>query len=191
MISGLKKVKLFSPTYFKNLYPNDLGSLGRTVQSRVNLDNPDLVQFPNLKDVICEEGSLYPGDLLFIPGFYWHQVTSVESSISINIFYGDNGENNYIEKLISSRLEVFLYWLINILQQNEALLQKDVFPELHEIIKVFLKYQFKEDANDEQVGILVKHVMQHYNLTELPPFLGNKRKNPKRLKIRGLLFRDK
>jgi len=118
-------------------------------------------------------------------------VTSVESSISVNIFFGDHGESNYIAKLISSKWESFTYWLLNILEQNSDILTNDILPELHEIIRVFIKYQFKESATESQVECLVKKILEHYDLEELPPFSGTKRKNPKRLKIRGLLFRDK
>jgi len=185
-----KKIKLYHPKYFHQLYPNKLGSKGRTVQSQINCDSPDYTKFPLFSEVVCEEGELRSGDILFIPGFYWHQVTSVESSISINIFFGDKGDSHYIEKLIKDRMEPFLYWLLNILEQNSDIFETELLPELEDIIRVFLKYQFKENSTDEQIQCIVSKILQHYHITDRPLFQGQKRRNPKRLKIRGLLFRD-
>lgn len=81
MIQGQKQVKLFKG--LKPMYPNKLGSLGRTIQSQVDCNAFDLEKFPNLKDTVCEEAILEPGDCLFIPAFYWHQVTALSPSISI------------------------------------------------------------------------------------------------------------
>ena len=63
------------------MYPNALGSDGRTVQSTVDLELP----FDALKHEYplfvkrCGESSaleveLQPGQALFIPAFWWHQV---------------------------------------------------------------------------------------------------------------------
>ena len=75
------------------LYPNPLGSQGKTIQSQVelrslkvsiyslltrpsqiNLDLPDLEKFPLFKEATVEHCILSPGEMLFIPAFYWHQV---------------------------------------------------------------------------------------------------------------------
>ena len=37
---------------------------------------------------------------LFIPAFWWHQVTSVKETISINIFWGDAGVNDFLTKVM-------------------------------------------------------------------------------------------
>jgi len=70
---GIKTVKLFSPEKFLALYPNPLGSPGRTIQSQVDLDSPNYDEFPLFSTATCDEGTLYSGDILFIPSFYWHQ----------------------------------------------------------------------------------------------------------------------
>jgi len=87
-------------------------------------------------------------------------------------------------------MEPFLYWLLNILEQNSDIVETEILPELEDIMRVFLKYQFKENSTDEQIQFIVERILQHYHITERPLFQGQKRKNPKRLKIRGLLFRD-
>ena len=57
-----------------NLYPNPLGSHGKTIQSRVNCDSPDLEKFPKFSKAVCHHCVLKPGEMLFIPAFFWHQV---------------------------------------------------------------------------------------------------------------------
>ena len=74
------------------LYPNPLGSQGKTIQSQViknpraiawitysqiNLDSPDHERFPLFKDATVEHCVLNPGEMLFIPAFYWHQVYKI------------------------------------------------------------------------------------------------------------------
>ena len=44
-----------------------------------------------MREVIpfAQECHLKAGEMLFIPAFYWHQVTSIDTCISINMFFGD------------------------------------------------------------------------------------------------------
>ena len=74
MIEFRKQVRLFGID-LDNLYPNPLGSHGKTIQSQVNCDNPDLVKYPNFAKALCQYCILEPGEMLFIPAFFWHQVT--------------------------------------------------------------------------------------------------------------------
>ena len=46
VLSGEKHVKLYPATDLENLYPNELGSKGKTIQSSINCSVPDLVKFP-------------------------------------------------------------------------------------------------------------------------------------------------
>ena len=41
---------------------------------QINLDLPDLEKFPLFKEATVEHCILSPGEMLFIPAFYWHQV---------------------------------------------------------------------------------------------------------------------
>ena len=54
ILNGRKRVKLFGCD-MSTMYPNKLGSKGRTIQSRVLVDEPDLNQFPNFKYAKCYE----------------------------------------------------------------------------------------------------------------------------------------
>ena len=73
MVRGRKRVLLFGHD-LTGLYPNRLGSKGKTVQSGVHCDDPDLTAHPRFAEAKCEHTVLHPGEMLFIPAFYWHQV---------------------------------------------------------------------------------------------------------------------
>jgi hypothetical protein len=87
----------------------------------VDISNPDFAKYPLFADAIGEECTLEPGEMLFIPVFYWHQVTSLDNSISCNTFYGDPGDSNFLTKLMNpekGRWGSFSYWILNIIEQN-------------------------------------------------------------------------
>ena len=75
-----KQVRLFGID-LANLYPNPLGSHGKTVQSQVNCDAPDLELFPNFAGAKCQYCVLEPGEMLFIPAFFWHQVDHLDKKV--------------------------------------------------------------------------------------------------------------
>lgn len=92
-IMGTKQVKLFAPTESANLYSygieeNFLGDKTATHISKVQeFEVANLYQFPNLNKVTCYEGTLNPGDLLYIPSGWWHEIKSLETSISVNFWW--------------------------------------------------------------------------------------------------------
>lgn len=65
----------------------DLGFL--TEESRADEEETFFKEFPQFTDVVCEECTLGRGDMLFIPFGYWHQVTTLDVTISVNFFCGD------------------------------------------------------------------------------------------------------
>lgn len=187
ILSGKKKVYLYSYNHFFDLYPNPLGSKGRTIQSRINIAAPDENQFPNFKNAICEECDLVAGDILFIPSFYWHQVNS-EDAISINFFCGDNGENDFLQKMITTRWDPFMYWFDNILEQNRASLPK-IVSDFSKTLRQFFCSQFREQASEEQLQIIIKHALEKFSIDESSICPDPNRKHATRLKIRGLMWR--
>ena len=84
---GSKRVVLFPPEAGENLYVNDKYDSG-TRCCDVNVFDVDEARFPRFfqakgKEVI----DLSPGDVLFIPAFWWHAViTTSDTSISLNSF---------------------------------------------------------------------------------------------------------
>lgn len=78
-ICGRKRVVLISPEYRSRLYNY------HHVYSEVrDITQPDIQKaFPLLEDVEIHDFVIEPGDALFIPLGWWHQVTSLDFSISI------------------------------------------------------------------------------------------------------------
>ena len=57
--------------------------------SAVDVNSPDLDKFPLFKDTQkkVSSGSLFPGDMLYIPAKWWHSVKSLDYSISVNAWW--------------------------------------------------------------------------------------------------------
>lgn len=53
----------------------------------VDADNPDLAAHPRFGSVDVLHVVLAPGDLLFIPAFWFHRIESLDASISLNWFF--------------------------------------------------------------------------------------------------------
>lgn len=187
MIQGRKQLRLFGLNQLQCLYPNPTGSQGKTIQSQVNLDSPDLDRFPLFREAECQHCILHPGEVLFIPAFYWHQVTALDSGISCNMFYGNGGENNYLEKILSPPYkDHFEFWLLNIVEQNK---EHETFPKilgrLPEVLWQFFLKQWHENGSPEQIQRTVNLIMNHFGISELPD-VPSQSKFPPLLKIRGL-----
>ena len=55
---------------------------------QVELENPDYKRFPRLRDLRGFEALVGPGDLIFIPNCWWHQVETLsENSVSLTFWY--------------------------------------------------------------------------------------------------------
>lgn len=77
-VYGRKQVRLISPNH-KHL----LGNYGKYF-SEIDLDHLDYDRYPQLKDIDIIEIVLEPGQVLFLPVGWWHQVKSLDVSISIS-----------------------------------------------------------------------------------------------------------
>lgn len=193
ILNGIKQVRLFESGLLSNLYPNDLGTKGRTIQSQVDLDDINIEQQPLFVDTPCHHGLLHSGQMLYIPAFWWHQVTTLEVTVSINIFWGDAGENVYLTKIMEYPVwPSFRYWLLNIIEQNCTFPSfSQTLSRLADAIRPFLFKQWHETASSQQLDKLVQTVFEHLEIETPPPFdcKSEKKKQPL-LKIRGLLWRN-
>merc|ERR1711874_125751 len=191
MIRGRKQVRLFGHD-LDNLYPNPLGSEGKTVQSQVNCDNPDLAKFPLFSSAMCQHCVLSPGEMLYIPAFYWHQVTALDTGISLNFFFGDPGEEGrFLEKLLHPPyLPSFSYWLLNVIEQNRSCESfGKILARLPEVVRNFSMKHWHEVPTEKQVEKMVEIILEYCHMDRVPQ-CETRTKFPPVLKIRGLLHRD-
>lgn len=79
-VAGLRRFTLFPPAEVKNLYvgPWDLTPAGQPI-SLVNVNEPDFEEHPRFKQALqqAEIAELQPGDVIYIPSLWWHQVESL------------------------------------------------------------------------------------------------------------------
>ncbi|XP_017563026.1 lysine-specific demethylase 8 [Pygocentrus nattereri] len=84
-VVGKKYIRLYSLEQTENLYPYQSQLLHNT--SQVDVENPDVVQFPNFMKASYQECVLQPGEVLFIPKQHWHYVRSLQLSFSVSFWW--------------------------------------------------------------------------------------------------------
>jgi hypothetical protein len=81
VVAGRRRFTLFPPEQLPNLYvgPLDLTPAGQPV-SLVDMANPDFDRHPRFAQALAhaQVAELEPGDALFVPSMWWHQVESLE-----------------------------------------------------------------------------------------------------------------
>ncbi|EGW03881.1 Hypoxia-inducible factor 1-alpha inhibitor [Cricetulus griseus] len=88
-IKGHKRCILFPPDQFECLYPYPVHHPCDR-QSQVDFDNPDYESFPNFRNVVGYETVVGPGDVLYIPMYWWHHIESLLNggiTITVNFWY--------------------------------------------------------------------------------------------------------
>ena len=80
-IRGRKKVILFRPQDALNLY------LTADKSSVLDIEQPDLAKYPLFSNALRYECELNPGDVLYIPALWFHNVLSLDFSVAVNIFW--------------------------------------------------------------------------------------------------------
>ena len=55
--------------------------------SPVDAEAPDLARYPRFRGAPLAVAEVEPGDLFYIPRLWWHQVRSIETSLSINFWW--------------------------------------------------------------------------------------------------------
>lgn len=78
---GRRRFTLFPPEQVRNLYPGPIHlTPGGQVTTMVNVGNPDLEAYPRFKDALnaCIVADLEPGDALYYPSMWWHNVEATE-----------------------------------------------------------------------------------------------------------------
>lgn len=75
-----KHIILFDQSQNEFLYQHPY-----TVQSHVDLQNPDYELFPALRHATGYETELYHGETLFIPAMWWHYIVYMDGGFSISL----------------------------------------------------------------------------------------------------------
>lgn len=91
-IHGRKRVVLFNPQDAHYLY------LKGDKSSVLDIDNVDIEKFPLFVKATRYECYLEPGDIIFIPALWFHNVISEEFGVAVNVFWKHLDSNIYCQK---------------------------------------------------------------------------------------------
>jgi hypothetical protein len=85
-IEGRKRITCFDPSQTDRLYPTGYGDkIDNT--SQVQILEPDFTKHPRYRDAVPTHCILDPGEVIYIPPFWWHQVESLDIATSLNFWW--------------------------------------------------------------------------------------------------------
>lgn len=112
VVAGHRRFTLFPPEQVRNLYvgPIDLTPAGQPI-SLVDPYRPDLERYPRFAEAMetAKVAELEPGDALYIPSLWWHQVESLDTfNVLINYWweYGVPNTGSPFEALVHGLLTI-------------------------------------------------------------------------------------
>lgn len=82
---GKKIITLIDPRDSSACYPTNVTWYDG--YSPIDVTDPDFRVYPRFRDVTLFQETLSPGDMLFIPKRWWHDIRSLETSISVNLWW--------------------------------------------------------------------------------------------------------
>ncbi|MEM8500268.1 MAG: cupin-like domain-containing protein [Pseudomonadota bacterium] len=99
VVMGRRRFTLFPPDQLNNLYvgPIDFTPAGQAI-SLVDFADPDLERFPRFEQAMkaAMVAELEPGDALFIPSMWWHQVEALDT-LNMLVNYWWNRSRSHVD----------------------------------------------------------------------------------------------
>jgi hypothetical protein len=132
-VCGRKDMVFFSPEDSQYLYPSRLE--GKWHMSEIEYHDADVERFPLLLRAQPYHCIVEPGDIIYIPTGWWHNVVSLDMSVSVNFWWhrfdipGGKGIDMFTVAEFSSFLQRFLKKGIDIDQpdaEGESLLMRAI-----------------------------------------------------------------
>ncbi|XP_069096461.1 hypoxia-inducible factor 1-alpha inhibitor [Pleurodeles waltl] len=136
-IKGFKRCILFPPDQFECLYPYPVHHPCDR-QSQVDFENPDYERFPNFRNVVAYETVVGPGDVLYIPMYWWHHIESLMdggTTITVNFWYKGAPTPKRIEYPLKAHQKVAIMRNIEKMLGEALGNPKEVGPLLNTMIK--------------------------------------------------------
>ena len=85
-LRGRKEIILFPSAQLDELYPRRPWDYWSNF-SRVEITAPDLSRYPRFSRATPFRAILEPGDLIYIPIYWWHEFRTLEASLNVNFFW--------------------------------------------------------------------------------------------------------
>ncbi|MBU3005987.1 cupin-like domain-containing protein [Paraglaciecola arctica] len=126
-VVGKRRFITFPPDQIENLYPGPLSPTpGGQALTMVDIHNPDFSQYPNYKKAQAagQVAELEPGDGIFIPSMWWHQVEGLSQfNVLVNYWWSD------APKFMGSAMNVLYHAMLSLRDkpQHEKDAWKHVF----------------------------------------------------------------
>lgn len=108
-LAGYKRVVLFDPKYSQKLYQYPFST-----HTSIDVNQPDFVKYPALKDVKGIDCTIGPGDTIFMPAGWWHHIEYNTAGLGFAI--------RSLSPHISDRLLGF--WQVGIMTHLDEFLNK-------------------------------------------------------------------
>ncbi|XP_035461571.2 hypoxia-inducible factor 1-alpha inhibitor isoform X2 [Scophthalmus maximus] len=144
-IKGHKRCILFPPDQFECLYPYPVHHPCDR-QSQVDFDNPDYERFPNFRNVVGYEAVVGPGDVLYIPMYWWHHIESLLDggvTITVNFWYKGAPTPKRIEYPLRAHQKVAI-------MRNIEKMLGEALGNPHEVgplLKTMIKGRYEQDLS--------------------------------------------
>ena len=82
----MKRIRIYDPVYKEQLYPFQNPVLRNTSQI-ASTDHVNTTRYPRFTDASYKECMLGPGQVLYIPKKYWHEVMALSGSFSVSFWW--------------------------------------------------------------------------------------------------------
>ncbi len=117
-MAGHRRFTLFPPEQIHNLYPGPLEPTpGGQVISLVDFTDPDFDAYPRFRAALAaaQVAELEPGDVLFYPSMWWHQVEALDAfNILINYWW------NTTPAFVDTPMNTLLHGLLSLRSRPES-----------------------------------------------------------------------
>jgi lysine-specific demethylase 8 len=87
-VFGRKRWIIYAPSQRRALYPCPPWSRAPNF-ARTDPEAPDARRFPRFADARPMGCVLEPGEMLFVPSFWWHHVRALDDNGAVNFWFGD------------------------------------------------------------------------------------------------------
>lgn len=115
---GERRFTLFPPSAVADLYPGPLEPTpGGQVVSMVDFRNPDFDTYPRFRQALAKAqvAELEPGDVLFFPALWWHQVEALSPFNAMMNYWWNN-----VPAYLDNPMDTLLHGLLSLRDRPEA-----------------------------------------------------------------------